>query len=48
MPQNPLTITLMESPALTGRARQQFLSYTSDMLSRINALRTYNVASSGN
>ncbi len=48
VPQNPLTITLMESPALTGRARQQFLSYTSDMLSRINALRTYNVASSGN
>lgn len=48
VPQNPLTITLMESPALTGRARQQFLSYTSDMLSRINALRTYNVASNGN
>ncbi|TWG83948.1 murein DD-endopeptidase MepM/ murein hydrolase activator NlpD [Cupriavidus gilardii J11] len=48
VPQNPLTITLMEAPALTGKARQQFLSYTSGVLSRINALRTYNVASNGN
>lgn len=48
VPQNPMTITLMESPSLTGRARQQFLTYTGDMLSRINALRTYNVASNGN
>lgn len=48
VPQNPLTITLMEAPVLSGRARQEFLTYTSDMLSRINALRTYNVASNGN
>lgn len=48
VPQNPLSITLMESPTLTGRARQQFLSYSGELMSRINALRTYNVASSGN
>ncbi len=48
VPQNPLTITLMESPTLTGKSRQQFLSYTSGMLSRINALRTYNVLTASN
>ncbi len=47
-PQNPLSITLMESVGLTGRARQQFLSYASDMLSRINTLRTYDVAANVN
>jgi murein DD-endopeptidase MepM/ murein hydrolase activator NlpD len=44
VPQNPLSITLMEAQTLTGRSRQQFVSYTAGMLSRINALRTYNVA----
>jgi len=48
VPQNPLTTTLMESSPLTGQARQQFLSYTSGMLSRINALRTYNVLTASN
>ncbi|WP_423194869.1 MULTISPECIES: M23 family metallopeptidase [unclassified Cupriavidus] len=48
VPQNPLSITLMEAPALTGKARQEFLSYTSGMLSRINALRTYNVLTAAN
>lgn len=48
VPQNPLTITLMEAPALTGKARQEFLSYTSSMLGRINALRTYNVLTAAN
>lgn len=48
MPQNPLTITLMEAPTLTGKARQQFLTYTSGMLSRINTLRTYNVLTASN
>lgn len=48
VPQNPLSITLMESVALTGRVRQEFLRYADDMLSRINALRTYDVASSHN
>ncbi|AOY91765.1 peptidase [Cupriavidus sp. USMAA2-4] len=48
VPQNPLTTALMESPALSGPARQQFLSYTSSMLSRINALRTYNVLTASN
>lgn len=48
VPQNPLTITLMEAPTLTGKARQEFLGYTSEMLSRINALRTYNVLTAAN
>ncbi len=48
VPQNPLAIAALDAPALSGPARQQFLSYTSDMLSRINALRTYNVASATN
>jgi murein DD-endopeptidase MepM/ murein hydrolase activator NlpD len=43
VPQNPLNVALAEAPPLTGKARQQFLGYTSEMLSRINALRTYNV-----
>ncbi len=48
VPQNPLTITLMESPTLTGKSRQEFLTYTSGLLSRINALRTYNVLTASN
>jgi murein DD-endopeptidase MepM/ murein hydrolase activator NlpD len=48
VPQNPLTITLMEAPTLTGKSRQEFLSYTSSMLGRINALRTYNVLTAAN
>jgi len=48
VPQNPLSITLMEAPALTGKARQDFLSYTSEMMGRINALRTYNVLTAAN
>jgi len=48
VPQNPLTITLMEAPALTGKSRTQFLTYTSAMLSRINMLRTYNVLTASN
>lgn len=48
VPQNPLTITLMESPALSGKSRQEFQTYTSGLLSRINALRTYNVLTASN
>ncbi|WER46478.1 M23 family metallopeptidase [Cupriavidus sp. WKF15] len=48
VPQNPLSIALMEAPVLTGKARQEFLGYTSTMLSRINALRTYNVLTAAN
>ncbi|KJK23891.1 peptidase [Burkholderiaceae bacterium 16] len=48
VPLNPLAIAALDTPALSGPARQQFLSYTSEMLSRINALRTYNVASANN
>jgi murein DD-endopeptidase MepM/ murein hydrolase activator NlpD len=48
VPLNPLAIAALDTPALAGPARQQFLSYTSGLLSRINALRTYNVASANN
>ncbi|MGO4329612.1 M23 family metallopeptidase [Cupriavidus sp. 2TAF22] len=48
VPLNPLAIAALDTPALSGAARQQFLNYTSGLLSRINALRTYNVASNNN
>jgi len=48
VPQNPLTVALTDTPALTGKARQDFLTYTSGMLSRIQALRTYNVLTAAN
>jgi murein DD-endopeptidase MepM/ murein hydrolase activator NlpD len=48
VPQNPLSAETVDAPTLNGRAREQFLAYTSDMLSRINALRTFNVAMSSN
>lgn len=48
MPQNPLSTSLMDSFPLKERSQQQFLSYASDMLSRINALRIYDVASNQN
>lgn len=48
VPLNPLAIAALDTPALAGPVRQQFLSYTSELLSRINALRTYNVASANN
>ncbi|WP_020203193.1 M23 family metallopeptidase [Cupriavidus sp. WS] len=48
VPLNPLAIAALDTPALTGPARQQFLAYSSELLSRINALRTYNVASINN
>ncbi|GAB7549088.1 M23 family metallopeptidase [Cupriavidus sp. 8B] len=46
VPQNPLSVMLMEPVTLTGRARQGFLSQASDMLSRIDVLRGIEVASS--
>ncbi|MBP0620883.1 M23 family metallopeptidase [Cupriavidus sp. LEh25] len=48
VPQDPLSAILMEPVTLSGRVRQRFLNFTSDMLSRINVLRTYSVASNGN
>jgi len=48
VPQNPLSAMLMETATLSGPARQRFLTYTGDMLSRINVLRSYSVASIGN
>jgi murein DD-endopeptidase MepM/ murein hydrolase activator NlpD len=48
VPQNPLMASELASPALAGKAREQFLSYTAQMLSRINALRTFNVLASNN
>lgn len=48
MPQNPLITPPMDAIPLTERSQQQFLSYASDMLSRINALRIYDVASNQN
>ncbi|QQX89364.1 M23 family metallopeptidase (plasmid) [Cupriavidus necator] len=46
VPQNPLSVMLMEPVMLTGRARQGFLTHASDMLSRIDVLRGIEVASS--
>uniref|UniRef100_UPI003F49891B M23 family metallopeptidase n=1 Tax=Cupriavidus yeoncheonensis TaxID=1462994 RepID=UPI003F49891B len=46
VPQNPLSVMLMEPITLTGRARQEFLSQASDMLNRIGVLRGIDVASS--
>ncbi len=46
VPQNPLSVMLMEPVTLTGRARQGFLSHASDMLGRIRVLRGIEVASS--
>lgn len=48
VPQNPLSAMLMEPVTLAGRARQQFLSYTSGLLNHINALRSTEVASNRN
>lgn len=48
VPQNPLMASELASPTLTGKAREQFLGYTAEMLSRINALRTFNVLASNN
>ncbi len=48
VPQDPLSAILMEPVTLSGRVRQQFQNFASDMLSRINVLRTYSVASNGN
>ncbi|WP_454739216.1 M23 family metallopeptidase [Cupriavidus necator] len=48
VPQNPLSVMLVEPVTLTGRTRQRFLSYTSDMLNRISVLRGIEVASTGN
>ncbi len=48
VPQDPLSAILMEPVTLSGRERQRFQNSTSDMLSRINVLRTYSVASNGN
>lgn len=48
VPQNPLMAGDVASPALTGKSREQFLAYTAQMLSRINALRTFNVLASNN
>ncbi len=33
---------------LSGPAHQRFLTYTSDLMSRVNVLRSYSVASNGN
>ncbi len=46
VPQNPLSVVPKEPATLTGRARERFLSYTSGLLSRIDTLRTFDVASS--
>ncbi|WP_455286564.1 M23 family metallopeptidase [Cupriavidus necator] len=46
VPQNPLSVMLMEPVPLSGRARQRFLSHVSDMLSRIHVLRGIEVESS--
>ena len=46
VPQNPLSVMLMEPVTLTGRARQGFLRQASDALSRIHILRAMEVASS--
>jgi murein DD-endopeptidase MepM/ murein hydrolase activator NlpD len=48
VPQDPLSAILMEPVTLSGRVRQRFQNFMSDMLSRINVLRTYSVASDGN
>ncbi len=44
--ESPLSVVLMEPITLIGRARERFLSHTSELLSRIDALRTIDVASS--
>ncbi|KWR75041.1 M23 family metallopeptidase [Cupriavidus sp. IDO] len=48
VPQNPLSVMLMEPDTLTGQTRQRFLSFTSDLLNRISMLRGIEVASNGN
>jgi murein DD-endopeptidase MepM/ murein hydrolase activator NlpD len=48
VPQNPLSVMLRDPVTLSGSARQQFLRYSSDMLSRIAVLRSLNVASNRN
>ncbi|AQV94870.1 peptidase [Cupriavidus necator] len=48
VPQNPLSVMLMEPETLAGPTRQRFLSYTSDLLSRIAVLRSLDVAAGGN
>ncbi|MGY2491297.1 M23 family metallopeptidase [Cupriavidus sp. CP313] len=47
VPQNPLSAMLMETATLSGPAHQRFLTYTSDLLGRVNVLRSYSVASNG-
>lgn len=48
VPQNPLSAMLVEPNTLTGRQRQGFIAHTSDILNRIDVLRSFSVASKDN